>query len=375
MDRVRLILVGGFLGAGKTTLLAEVAARLMDQGKRVGLVTNDQASDLVDTGLLARRGIAIKEVAGGCFCCRFEELETAASELVDELKPDVLLGEPVGSCTDISATVLQPIKWLWTDWISIAPFSVLVDPRRLRQVLGNAADAGFPESVFYIYRKQLEEADMIVINKADLLSSSELDELARSVADAYPETEVLSMSAATGEGVDGWLARVLEGDTAGRRVVEVDYDTYAEGEAVLGWLNAAVRLEASGEICWSEFARDLIGRMQATLQYRQAEIAHLKLLLTAESGAVVANVTSLTEEPSLRGEIAGTPVEAALVVNARVHSDPEALRQVVEEALAAACGLTVTYQVDSMQNFSPAYPTPVHRYESVVQPDHTERAG
>jgi G3E family GTPase len=52
MATIRLILVGGFLGAGKTTLLHGAATRLVTRGFRVGLITNDQAPDLVDTRLL-----------------------------------------------------------------------------------------------------------------------------------------------------------------------------------------------------------------------------------------------------------------------------------------------------------------------------------
>ena len=50
-QRVRLIIAGGFLGAGKTTLLLTAARRLAERGYRVGLITNDQGDDLVDTAL------------------------------------------------------------------------------------------------------------------------------------------------------------------------------------------------------------------------------------------------------------------------------------------------------------------------------------
>ena len=110
---MRVIVVGGFLGAGKTTLLAQAARHFAAQGKRVGIITNDQAADLVDTHFLAGLGITVEEVSGGCFCCRFEDLEKTASHLLKDMQPDVLLSEPVGSCMDISATVLQPMKQKW----------------------------------------------------------------------------------------------------------------------------------------------------------------------------------------------------------------------------------------------------------------------
>ena len=56
MSTTQLILVGGFLGAGKTTLLAEAARRLTAQDRRVGLIANDQAADLVDTAILKETG-------------------------------------------------------------------------------------------------------------------------------------------------------------------------------------------------------------------------------------------------------------------------------------------------------------------------------
>src|SRR3972149_1969788 len=117
MKEVRLILVGGFLGAGKTTLLARAARRLVGQCKRVGLITNDQAANLVDTRILQQSGFGVAEVAGGCFCCRFNDFVAASDRLLNELRPDVLFAEPVGSCTDLSATGLQTLKELCAGWL------------------------------------------------------------------------------------------------------------------------------------------------------------------------------------------------------------------------------------------------------------------
>ena len=136
MAEARYIMVGGFLGAGKTTLLAAAAERLAAQGKRVALVTNDQAANLVDTAVLKEKGLSVDEVSGGCFCCKFDALIGAMDHLVDAGQPNVLLGEPVGSCTDLSATVMQPLKALHRDRYQLAPLSVLVDPDRVRGQLG-----------------------------------------------------------------------------------------------------------------------------------------------------------------------------------------------------------------------------------------------
>ena len=80
-DKARYIMIGGFLGAGKTTSLARLAQRLTDEGRRVGLITNDQGSDLVDTAMLRSRGFVTEEIPGGCFYCRFNSLVEAANKL------------------------------------------------------------------------------------------------------------------------------------------------------------------------------------------------------------------------------------------------------------------------------------------------------
>jgi len=74
MQTIRFIMLGGFLGAGKTTAMARLAKHYMDQGRKVGIVTNDQAQDLVDTHSLREQGFPVEEVAGACFCCKFDDL-------------------------------------------------------------------------------------------------------------------------------------------------------------------------------------------------------------------------------------------------------------------------------------------------------------
>jgi len=370
-EPVRIILVGGFLGAGKTTLLARAAEQLVRRGKRVGLVTNDQAKNLVDNALLRQDGYSVQEVAGGCFCCRIGDLLGAADRLLAEQRPDVLIGEPVGSCTDLSATVLQPLKDLYGERFRVAPFSVLADPERLRQALGEGAPQPFPESVTYIFLKQLEEADLIVINKADTLGPGELAEVRTLLARRFPGRPVMAMSAAGGSGVEEWLATALGDAPAGSRVVPVDYDVYAEGEAALGWLNAVAALHADGEADWRIFCEEFLEHVRAQLQSRGAEVAHAKVLLSARGCEVAANLTGNHADVSVRGDAASAAIEAQMVINVRAHIAPDDLRAVVEASLQAAAGQWCVATIESMQHFAPSRPQPVHRYTGVIErPSH-----
>jgi len=366
MTPVRLILVGGFLGSGKTTLLAQAAQLLVKQGRRVGLITNDQASDLVDTQILRNDGFSVEEISGGCFCCRFENLVTSADRLIEELRPDILMGEPVGSCTDLSATVIQPLKKLHRDKFSVAPFSVLLDPLRLRELLGLGERKSLPDSVMYVLRKQLEEADVIVINKADRISSEGLERLTAALERAFPGTPTLVISALTGDGVAAWLDLVMEARPSGVRIADVDYDTYAEGEAVLGWLNASIQLHAEHETDWQAVCRGLLGEIQRQSQARSAEITHVKLHLSTSDGSLVANVTSTQGEPSIRGHVRGAPHEAELILNARVHLGAAELRAVVESSLDGLASDGIEARANSIRSFSPARPQPTHRFKAAV---------
>ena len=135
MSHVRFIMLGGFLGAGKTTLIARLAKHYQSQGRRVGVVTNDQAQDLVDTNNLRSQGLSVEEVPGACFCCHFNDLIAKASRLEERERPDVILAEPVGSCTDLVATVVQPLRDLYGGRFEVAPYPVLFKPSHGLRIL------------------------------------------------------------------------------------------------------------------------------------------------------------------------------------------------------------------------------------------------
>lgn len=367
METVRLALVGGFLGAGKTTLLWEAARRLIARGKRVGLITNDQAPDLVDTHLLRQQGLDVREVAGSCFCCNFPALIAAAGGLRSDVGADVLLAEPVGSCTDLSATILQPLKEHFKSQFVLSPLSVLADAARLADILGGRCASLHP-SAAYIARKQLEEADWVVVNKVDLLSDAQRDELGALVRASLPGREVWWVSAWTGEGVDAWLQAVMTEGRAGRRVADVDYDTYAEGEAVLGWLNAAIALSGRGAaaVNWRGFCERLLGRLQEAFRRAGARVGHVKLFLSAAGGQCAGNLTQTDGPVSVRGDVAPTAADADLTLNARVEMPPPQLEAAARKALADAAGDEIDFEVRHLRCLTPGRPNPTYRYDTTV---------
>jgi Ni2+-binding GTPase involved in maturation of urease and hydrogenase len=364
MKSMSLVLVGGFLGGGKTTLLARATESLVASGLRVGLVTNDQVAELVDTANLRQRGFAVREVAGGCFCCRYASLVEAVDAFATESGAEIVIAEPVGSCTDLSATVIQPLRQQYGQRLRIAPFSVVADALRLRELLDGSAGERLPDEVLYIYGKQLEEADIIVLNKLDLLEGSDAGRLGAEVERAFPHAEIRPLSARAGWGVDTWLEDVQRERPSGQRIASVDYDVYAAGEAALGWLNATVDLDSEAGSDWSRSVAKLLEAMRAECAGAGAEIAHLKAVLTLPGGAFVANLT--TTRDSVASCVLGQPDpearSARLIVNARVPMAPEALDSAFGRALNAVGDSGMSVTIRERVAIRPGRPVPLHRY-------------
>ncbi len=370
-DKARYIMIGGFLGAGKTTSVVRLAQRLREQGRRVGLITNDQGNRLVDTAILAARGFAVEEISGGCFCCRFNSLAEAAKKLSTEARPEVFIAEPVGSCTDLVATVTYPLRRMYGDDFTVAPLSVLVDPIRALRVFGLAEGANFSEKVRYIYRKQLEEADFIVINKCDLLLPARLQILRQELRQRFPGTELLEVSARNGTGLENWFERILTASQNPRTTMEVDYEVYAEGEALLGWLNATLQLSSVTPFDGNLVLKQLAGEIQRGLEARGAQVAHLKMTLDPGDGVMDLAVINLVRNdyvPELSQELQEPLAGGQLIINVRAEISPEELRCAFEEGLRCALGMNagLTARLEHLECFRPGKPTPTHRVVSQV---------
>jgi len=359
---VRFLMIGGFLGAGKTTTLARLARHYLQQGLNVGIVTNDQATDLVDTNTLRAQGFEVGEVAGACFCCHFNELMATIERLKASERPDVILAEPVGSCTDLVATVIRPIEQLFDAEFEIGPYPVILKPSHGVRVLRNEAGSGFSPKAAYILKKQLEEADAILINRIDELSPAEAEEITRLLREHYPETPALRISARTGAGFDALVELLDQQGGFGRKALEVDYDIYAEGEAELGWLNSSLTVRAEQPFALDDLLVGIIDRLRQELHAQGAETAHLKAIGLWEGFFGVANLISSDTRTELSLPSRCTVQEVDVIVNARVACDPAILQRTVEDCVREAAAMVgAEPEFRQTQSFRPGRPVPTHR--------------
>jgi Ni2+-binding GTPase involved in maturation of urease and hydrogenase len=361
---MELHLIGGFLGSGKTTAIIHAAKALMDQGKTVGVVTNDQGKYLVDTAFFRLADIPAVEVTGGCFCCNYDDLDSRLTQVIERTHPDVIFAESVGSCADVVATVVRPLMELHPDGAKPSSFSVFTDGRLLRRYL-LGEEMPFSRDVVYIFEKQIEEAGLVVINKIDLLSPMALEETQALMNERFPNKAPLPQDSRSIGGIKPWLDRIQSGAAGtGQAGLEIDYARYGAGEARLAWLDMQVQVGfAPGE--GQQALRRIITGVVEALHRKGAGIGHLKWIvqetLSDGAGAFGEKISiPAYEEPGWEMHIPAPAGDTVLLlINVRVEMPAEALRGLIHEQLAAS-GAKINVREEMA--FHPAQPKPTHRY-------------
>ena len=279
----------------------------------------------------------------------------------------MVLAEPVGSCTDLVATVIQPLRRLYDETFDVAPYAVILKPSHGLKILRGEPGTGFSPKAAYIFRKQLEEADLILINRIDELPPTAVAELNGLVDSAHPGVPVLRVSAKHGAGFDGLYQFLDQRGSFGRRILDLDYDVYAEGEAELGWLNSSAVVSAMAPFALDDLLLDVITRLRSSLAAAGAEPAHLKTIGLWEGFYGVANLVSRDSPPELSLPSNCHVRDANLIVNARVATDPALLERLVHSTVSEACAARAAcVEFRQTQSFRPGRPVPTHRFAEAV---------
>jgi hypothetical protein len=259
------------------------------------------------------------------------------------------------------------LRRLYGDDYRVAPLSVLVDPTRAARILGLAAGPSFSAKVLYVYEKQLEEADIIVINKIDLLSPERRGALEQALRARFPQAQVVTVSARTGENLDDWFGR-LAGTLAERLAMDVDYDVYADGEALLGWLNATCSVSAEEPFDGNDLLQRLAENVRGRLADAGIEIAHFKMTLSPDTGndLAVLNLVRTDMQPETPHRLADLLSAGELILNLRAEGDPTDLKAMTLAGVDAVARTTsVSLAVDHLEHFRPGRPQPTHRLATV----------
>ncbi len=352
---IRLHLVSGFLGSGKTTAIVAAAKRHLARGERVGVVTNDQGRYLVDTAFVQAQNVPAVQVSGGCFCCNYDDLVQVLAQLQHDAQPDVIYAESVGSCADLIATVVQPLRALRQGGIPPTSLSAFADARLLLRHL-RGQPLPFSDDVVYILSQQLAEAELLVANKVDLLSSEDRRDLEGLLAKRYGGKRCLLQNALAPEGVIPWVQAIESGQATPSDVaLDVDYGRYGEGERRLAWLDQELLIQAPRN--GREALEALVVAIEQAIRLRGWPIAHCKFLARSGGRHAKISLTALQEPEGLRS-LPELGHEIELTINARVEADAQELRQVIGETLrAVAREHGLVWQLRGEQAFYPEAPS------------------
>jgi G3E family GTPase len=175
-SRTPITLVTGPLGSGKTTLLRHILAT---QGERIAIVMNEFGEIAIDTKVIEGKDVRIAELGGGCVCCSLlGEFEAAVNEIIQKIAPERIvvettgLAEPEGLVFNIQEALPQ---CRLDGVVSIIDADMLIR---------------FPE-IGHTTRLQIEGADILLLNKTDLVEAAHIEPLETKLREMNPTAAII----------------------------------------------------------------------------------------------------------------------------------------------------------------------------------------
>jgi hypothetical protein len=219
-------------------------------------------------------------------------------------------------------------------------------------------DIVFSKDISYIYFKQLEEANIIVINKIDLLDNTQLKTLKQAMDEKYPDKKILYQNALDENDIAHWLHILDEPATFINAPLQINYDIYGAGEAKLAWLDQDIEIHSHTNNAVQEAIAVVQDIYDSVMQNNYA-IGHLKFLL---NGKTKISFTSTPQAEIRFDEIKVKAFSSSLLINARVETEPKTLAQLVATVcrkVQARTGCSIL--VKTIAAFKPGYPKPTYR--------------
>ena len=170
-SRTPLTVITGPLGSGKTTLLRHMVATVP---QRLAILMNEFGEMAIDSKIIAGKNIRMAELGGGCVCCSLlGEFEAAVREIIDTVAPDLIVVETTG-VAEPDAIILDIQDNLTT--VRLDGIITVADADALVR---------FPQ-LGHTTRMQIEAADLILLNKMDLVSTAQLEDVQATLSRLNP---------------------------------------------------------------------------------------------------------------------------------------------------------------------------------------------
>ena len=340
MEPIHFMVVSGFLGAGKTTTMIAMGEHMNETYGETAIIANDLGANLVDTSLTQTSGCTVAEIASGCICYQMDNTIDQIRRLRDKEGAVFVMSDIPGCGVGALDHVYHTIARDCADEFILAPFTVIVDPERLRMIMPEKADINLPEELVYLLQLQLEEADLIVLNKCDLLDDADIDRYVDFLKTACPDVPVLTISARERTGIDE-LCTFVETHTSALKNFSVrNNHEFEQAEAKLTWYNRRMFFKTnSGEkIDFNAVVEDLIEEIRMGLIERKRNVPHLKTFATSGSGDFnKASLIGVDYDIEYEQQFLRAHKNMRMIVNARAVCESRPLARIVDDAVDEVC--------------------------------------
>ena len=272
----------GFLGSGKTTTMMALTQFCSRGGRKAAMISNDLGGKgLADDRYALLRGCRASELTGDCICYQTENLVERLDSLFDDEGCELVISDIPGFGVGALEHVYHSLNERYHGRYALAPFTVLTEPATAKLLERGESDLA------YILHTQLVEADLIVLNKCDLLDAEARAEALETLRRRYPQARVLAISARTGEGIAELAEALMNGEATLQRP-DIGYGG-ADFAAAMGKI-CEYNLQYHATVCCDTFDGDayllaLAEAARSVIRELGGEIPHLKLLAWEPEGS------------------------------------------------------------------------------------------
>lgn len=331
------MVVSGFLGAGKTTSMVALADYINANLGKASVIANDLgAKNLVDTKYSKACGCDISELTGECICYQTENLVDRLRRLINYDHNDLVMSDIPGCGVGALEHVYHKLDKEYRGEFGLAPFTVIADPERLRAIMPEQADINLPEEMNYLFRAQLQEADVVVLNKIDLLTDAETETYLRFIEGSCPDAEVFAISAKNRTNI-GQLADYIMTHSASLKTVDVGYGgpEFVAAEQKLSWYNRQLYVTVCcGTFDGNAFLGDLVESVRAKLKSKHRNVVHLKVYAEGADGtACKISLLGVDYDMEFDSRLGQPCVDLPVIINARAACESQLLAETMDEAL------------------------------------------
>ena len=176
IPRTPITLVTGPLGSGKTTLLRHILAT---RPAKIAIVMNEFGEIAIDAKVIEGKNVRIAELGGGCVCCSLlGEFEAAVNEIIEKIAPEMIIVETTGLAEPeaLAFNIQEALPQCRLDGV----VSVIDADMLIR----------FPE-LGHTTRLQIEGADILLLNKIDLVDATQLEPLEEKLRQINPSAAIV----------------------------------------------------------------------------------------------------------------------------------------------------------------------------------------